>query len=182
MTRDLENKFNSLIKKSAADMATTMSDITKNHDSIAAEMIGNFAELFKWCVERCAATIAMKNASTVPKSPSITSKQVVSPGKPTQPTVKPSTSTLKPGSVASKRGGTTGRQGSKKAKLSEVDSNGDTPAPTAVEPNNTNTDQTDSDALKINPTIGELADMVDFDDDDDNECDHAEKNIGQYES
>lgn len=84
----------------------------------------------------------------------------------------------------------------KKAKLSGNDSNGNTPAPVDEEVINTNTDQknivgeevintntdeTDSDVMKLNPTIGEITNMGDFDDDDEDDYDHAENNMGLYE-
>lgn len=52
--RDVENKFNTLVKKSITDMPTALADNAKNQDWLGIEIIGNFNDLFKWCVERAA--------------------------------------------------------------------------------------------------------------------------------
>lgn len=51
LSNDIEKKFNDLINKAVVDLSTTLFDVDKSGDALLIEILSNFNDLFRLCID-----------------------------------------------------------------------------------------------------------------------------------
>ncbi|XP_055326459.1 uncharacterized protein LOC129580248 [Sitodiplosis mosellana] len=78
MVADIESKFTELTRKFSSDFSTNMNTIESSGDLFAVEILTNFNELFKICVEEMARTQQLA-AATAPSAPTTRKRAAAAP-------------------------------------------------------------------------------------------------------